>query len=340
MKKIKTIILIICALFLLEAKAIAGYIEKINLKVTAQIAIPVLEISGSEKISGNYSEISRVPEYFFEIKNYNELMISEIDLDTKIETVSKDKIEFEIIDCDTSEVLLNNSIKTNEINFEKNRKKSKKCKLVLKDNTSFAKDSLKLIVNAKYCASKELEIFDINFDKRELTANILLSEQDKKYTNNDVIVQIKCNKEIKSISGFEFSEDKTCLIKSYQNNTVEKIVIEDYFENKKNIEISITNIDKIAPEILGVENGKTYGKSVNLAYKDNIGIKNISIENTSKKQKYNTSFTTENTIIDNQILVANSNTTINPYYLNQTGNYIITVEDFAGNKTVKYIYII
>lgn len=339
MKKIKTIILIIGIFTIFEIRAVAGYIEKINLKVIAQIAMPILEVTSSEKISGNYYKISEVPEYYFEIKNYNELITSEIDLSTKLEAVSNDKFEFEIIDCDTNEVILNNSTKSNEINFEKNNQLSKKYKLVLEDNISFAKDSLKLIISAKYCTPKEIEIFDINFDKRALTLEVLISEQDKKYTNNDVIVQIKCNKEIKPISGFELSEDKTCLTKTYQNNTVESIIIEDYFENKKTIEIAINNIDKTFPEISGIEEGGSYVGAVNLVYKDNIGIKSITVENTSKKQKYSTSFTTENTIIDNQFLVAN-NTTINPYYLNQSGNYIITVEDFAGNKTVKYICVI
>lgn len=323
---------------LLEVTTIAGYIEKINLKVTAQIAKPILNIVHDEKISGNYSDINKIPEYFFEIKNYNdENMISEIDFNVKFEAVSKNQIEFEVINCDTGEVILNNDQKNNEITIEKNKQNYKKYKIIVKENLITAKDDLKIIIDAKYF-KQELEVFDISFDKRELEYQIFISEIDKKYTNNDVTVQIKCNKEIKAISGFELSSDRTCLTKIYHDNSTENIVIEDYFNNKKNIEISVNNIDKIAPEISGIENGVAYSDAIKLVYKDNIGIKNIKVENTSKKQKYNISFDLENKIIDNQFLVVDNNS-INPYYLNQSGNYIITVIDFAGNQTVKHISI-
>lgn len=89
---------------------------------------------------------------------------------------------------------------------------------------------------------------------------------------------------------------------------------------------------------MGIEEGKEYNKNLKLVYKDNIGIKNIKIENESKKQSYNISFDEENQIIDNQILVINNNS-INPYYLNQSGDYTIVVTDFAENQLVRHISI-
>ena len=49
-------------------------------------------------------------------------------------------------------------------------------------------------------------------------------------------------------------------------------------------------------------------------------------------------FDSENKIIDNQVLVLN-NDSINPYYLNNSGNYKIIVTDFADNQTIKHITI-
>lgn len=77
-KRIKICIFLVLILLLFEYKSIAGYIQKINLKVTGKLAIPVFEVSHDEKITGKYSDIKEVPEYTFEIKNYNQTRVSEI----------------------------------------------------------------------------------------------------------------------------------------------------------------------------------------------------------------------------------------------------------------------
>lgn len=335
----KTIILIILIIVLCKSRSIAGYIEKINIRVTAQIAKSILDINYDEKISGNYLDVNKIPEYFFEIKNYNDQnIVSQIESYIKLEAISKNKLEFEIIDCDTNKVILDNKIKSNEIIIEKDKKVLKKYKVIVKDGLLVAKDKLEVIVKPKHYNTQKIEIFDINFDKRNLEVQVFISNQDKKYVNNDCVVKIECNKEVKPVEGFELLENKTCLTKIYPTNSKEEIVIEDYFGNQEKIKVLINNIDKISPEILGIEDGKTYEEKVKLIYTDNIGIKNIRVENITKKQKYDTSFDTENKVIDNQILVTDSNN-ISPYYLNQLGNYIISAEDFAGNKTVKHICI-
>ncbi len=118
----------------------------------------------------------------------------------------------------------------------------------------------------------------------------------------------------------------------------EDILIEDFFNNKKSIKIKVNNIDKILPEIIGVEEGKEYNAGVKLVYKDNIGIKNIRVENKTQKQSYNVSFDEVKNIIDNQVVIVNKNS-INPYYLNQVGDYTIIVTDFAENQLVRHISI-
>lgn len=337
-KKIKIYIFVLIIINIFQVKAVAGYIEKINLKVTAEIAKIIFEVNHAEKISGNYSNIDEVPEYFFEIRNFNEEnYISEIDFDVKLEALSQNKVEFEVINCEKNEVILNNNQKVAQIHIDKNNANSYKYKVVVKSNLVFLKDNLKILIDAKYF-KKEIDIFDINIDKRDLEYEIFISNANKKYTNNDVILQIKCNKEIKEISGFELLENKTCLKKIYKDNIEETVIIEDYYNNRKNINISINNIDKIPPEILGITNNQTYTSGLKLIYKDNIGIKSIKVENLIRKQVNNVNFNSENKIIDNQFLVVNNNS-INPYYLNQPGNYKITVVDFAENEMIKYITI-
>lgn len=325
-------------IILFECKTISGYIERINLKVTAKIAEPIFIIKNDEKISGNYSDITKVPEYTFEIKNYNdENKISEITFNIKLEAESQNEVEFEVVDCDTNEVVLNNNQKSNEIIMEKDKLCLNKYKVIVNSNLATVKDSLKININGKYF-KQELEVFNIEIDKRELEYEVYVSDADKKYTNKDVTIQIKCNKEVKSFPGFELSSDKKCLIKVYDKNTVEEITVQDYFNNKKNIQVLINNIDKTFPEIAGVEEGKIYDAGIKLVYKDNIGIRSIKVENTSIKQSYSTMFDTENKVIDNQFLVIRNNS-INPYYLNKSGNYTITVTDFAGNQIVRHISI-
>lgn len=336
-KRIKICILIILILLLFEYKSIAGYIQKINLKVNAQIAMPILEVNHDEQIIGNYFDISNIPEYTFEIKNYNQTKVSEINFYVNIQIISQNKLEYELIDCSNNEIILNNVQNQNTINIEKNKPYVNKFKIVLKSDCITAEEKLKIIINAKYF-KYELDAFQIKIDRRNLEYSIFTSETNKKYTNKDVFVQIKCNKEIKNVPGFELSEDKTCLTKVFNQNVEETISIVDYYNNKKEITISVKNIDKIVPEIVGVEDGKSYNKGKELIYKDNIGIKSIKIENTTKHQLYSTTFDKGNKIVDNKVLIVNNNS-INPNYLNQSGNYTIVVTDFAENQSVRHINI-
>ena len=61
-KKKRICVFIIASIILLQSKVISSYVEKINLKVTAQIAKPILVVNHDEKIVGNYSDIKNVPD--------------------------------------------------------------------------------------------------------------------------------------------------------------------------------------------------------------------------------------------------------------------------------------
>ncbi len=82
----------------------------------------------------------------------------------------------------------------------------------------------------------------------------------------------------------------------------------------------ISNIDLFSPQILGVEDGKTYTNNVQLDYSDNSGIKYVIIK---RKNISSESY-------DNNIDI---------YNLTQNGEYIIKVSDFSGNICQKNIKI-
>ena len=49
-------------------------------------------------------------------------------------------------------------------------------------------------------------------------------------------------------------------------------------KNKKDISYSVDNIDKIPPEIIGIDDEMTYFENRSINYTDNIGIKEISVD--------------------------------------------------------------
>lgn len=137
---------------------------------------------------------------------------------------------------------------------------------------------LSLEVLAKYNYKFTLNAYKLNRDASEITYTLKRSESDKEYTNQDVILTINLNKPIYAIDGFTISEDRKILTKTITENEKNTITVEDVSGNKKDIFYEINNIDKIPPEIIGIENGKTYTSNVTLDYKDNIGIKDIVID--------------------------------------------------------------
>lgn len=97
-------------------------------------------------------------------------------------------------------------------------------------------------------------------DKEGPTATVSYST--KTITKNDVTVTITSNEECKAPTGWDLSQDKKIITKVYTNNVNEKVTLEDELGNQSKIDVIITNIDKSAPVIEGVEEGKTYTQSV------------------------------------------------------------------------------
>lgn len=68
-------------------------------------------------------------------------------------------------------------------------------------------------------------------------------------TNENVIVTITSNREMKEVNGWSLSEDKKILTKEFSENTNEDVELEDIYGNKTKAIIEINNIDKEKPEL-------------------------------------------------------------------------------------------
>ena len=86
-----------------------------------------------------------------------------------------------------------------------------------------------------------------NINIRELKLNIKYSTTKK--TNENVIVTIEANEEIKEVKGWQLGENRKTLTKTYTENTKETVEIEDMLGYKTKKEIEITNIDRIKPKV-------------------------------------------------------------------------------------------
>lgn len=133
------------------------------------------------------------------------------------------------------------------------------------------------VTNAKYNYNIEIDAFKLYRDTSIPNAEITYSTTEP--TNKNVTINIKVDKNIIPIEGFNWDKNNKVLSKVLSENTQEKVLLEDYSGNKKEIEYKVDWIDKIKPEIIGVENQKTYELPVKIDYKDNIGIKDIKVEN-------------------------------------------------------------
>lgn len=86
-----------------------------------------------------------------------------------------------------------------------------------------------------------------NADKETPELNVYYSSTEK--TNENVLITITSNEKILEVEGWNLSEDKKTLTKTYVENKDEQIEIYDIFGNKRNIEIKIDNIDKEKPVV-------------------------------------------------------------------------------------------
>lgn len=131
-------------------------------------------------------------------------------------------------------------------------------------------------------------------------------------TNQNVEVTITTDEAIgNQVNGWEFSNDtNTEMKKTYSQNTEETITLQDELGNSSEVKISIKNIDKTAPQISGVENGKTYEEAVT---------PNVTDENLET-----VTLTRDGNIVNGYT---------NGQEITANGQYRLTAIDKAGNET-------
>ncbi len=172
---------------------------------------------------------------------------------------------------------------------------------------------------AKYNYSYKVTAFSLKIPDSQILYEINMSNNGIGYTNQNVEIMISFNKEINSVDGFSLSADRKKLSRIVEENEKNTIKVIDDYGNSQIITYVVNNIDKIIPEILGVENGVTYTDNVEIKYKDNVGIQKIEVFK----------------ILENNEAVIEKN----PYKIENSGTYRIIVSDLAGNINEKIIKI-
>ncbi len=136
-------------------------------------------------------------------------------------------------------------------------------------------------VYAMYHYDYRINAFSLTRDISKITYS--LQKSDNEYTNKDVTLEITTNKKIYPIEGYLLSDDGKKLTKNFTKNDTETIVLKDNSGNKEEVICEINNIDKVLPQINGINDGTTYSTNLKPTYTDNFGIKDIIIN------KYGTS---------------------------------------------------
>lgn len=131
-------------------------------------------------------------------------------------------------------------------------------------------------VYAKYAYYTNDNIINLSRDLRIANYIINYSEKDN-YINQDVKVLISFDKDVDYLDGFTKIDDYT-FEKIYEKNNAEDLIFEDYSGNKSKLNVSVSNIDKEPPKIIGIEEIDNLMIPLKLNYTDNIKVKNIEVK--------------------------------------------------------------
>lgn len=143
-------------------------------------------------------------------------------------------------------------------------------------------------------------------------ATVTYSKPSTEFTNQDVVVTITTDEKIANvIDGWEFTNDEqTEMTKTYTENKDESIELKDELNNVTKVDISVQNIDKVAPTITGVEEDGQYQKDVTPQISDD-NLKTVTLK---KNGQVVTTYKNGDKIVGN-------------------GEYILIAVDKAGNET-------
>lgn len=100
---------------------------------------------------------------------------------------------------------------------------------------------------AKYSIEERITIASLQIDRTSPKLTITYSKEE--ITEESVIVTMRANEEIQEVEGWQLQEDKKTLVKEYEKNAEEEVVVKDLSGNETKEKIIINNIDKKAPII-------------------------------------------------------------------------------------------
>ena len=172
------------------------------------------------------------------------------------------------------------------------------------------------IVKIRDLAGNEINVeIDVNDLNKEGTE---VEYSNKEPTNQDVIVTITSDVEVKKVDGWVLSDDKKILTKQYNKNGEETVKLIDNEGNERSEKVSVTNIDKTPPDIIEVKKTpeNTTNQNVTVTIKGNEKIK----------------LTKE---LDGWMIGEDEKTLTKEFKENKTD--ILTITDLAGNKISKTI---
>lgn len=133
---IVVILLLLFTVFLIYSFTFSKFASDISGKGNAEIATPIIDLVGSNKIVGkNYDDTAKEIEYNFSVNNFDSIgNINQVDLEYLIQ-IKNDNLEFpteyQLYDGSNQKIELNNNI-TNLIFLDKDLKTSHKYKLIIK----------------------------------------------------------------------------------------------------------------------------------------------------------------------------------------------------------------
>ena len=167
----------------------------------------------------------------------------------KVENIDKEKPEHEVkysTTLSTNEDVTVTITANEEIKSIEGWTLSEDKKVLTKTYTENTEETITIKDVAGNSASETtIKINNIDKIKPEINISYSITE----ITNQDIIVTIIANKEIKEIEGWNLSTDKKELKKKFTSNTEENITISDLAGNTISDTIKISNVDKVAPKI-------------------------------------------------------------------------------------------
>ena len=167
----------------------------------------------------------------------------------KVENIDKEKPQYEVeysTTLSTNEDVIITITANEEIQSIEGWKLSEDKKLLTKKYTENTEEEIIIKDIVGNSASKTIiKINNIDKIKPEINVSYSITE----LTNQDIIVTITANEEIKEIEGWNLSTDKKELKKEFTSNTEENITISDLAGNTISDTIKIGNIDKVTPKI-------------------------------------------------------------------------------------------